>query len=387
MNPSIAKPPDRLARNPRLVVFPIWCLALGFGAAEAGALQAPGQERLAEPVPYAAEEVAYRNPTDGVRLSGTLTVPVGPGPFPAVLLVSGAGPQGRDYEVFGHRPFLVLADHLSRRGIAVLRLDDRGAGESGGDAGQASVSLVVEDLRAGVDFLRRHGRIDPARVGLVAHSQGARIAPEAARRVEGIAFLVLLAPPAMPARELAAAQTEAALLVSKDPGVRLQAALVARLRELLRDQPDPVLATRALFAGWDAWAATEPPEVGRLLGMVKDRPGFSGQVERLAGALGSPWNRELYELDPGPALRSIRVPVLALYGDRDRQAPPEPNVEALRAAWRAREDVTIRVLPGLNHFFQHAETGMMDEVPGLEESFAAEALDAISGWLAERTAR
>ncbi|MEZ4455401.1 MAG: alpha/beta hydrolase [Gemmatimonadales bacterium] len=350
--------------------------------------QSPARPQTpALPVPYLVEELAVRNPGDGTTLTGTLTLPRGGGPYPAVLLVSGAGAQSRDYEVFGHRPFLVLADHLTRQGIAVLRVDDRGVGGSGGDVARSTVALAAGDIVAGVDALLRHSGVDPTRVGVVAHSEGGRIAPIAAGREPRIAFLVLLAPPALSAADLATAQTVAAQAVSRAPGIAVQAALIARLRELASEEADTAVVARRFFDQWDDWVARLPDEQGAMLRAARDRPAFAAQVDRLAAALGSPWNRELYRLDPRPPLEELTVPVLAVYGDRDRQAPPEPNIAALRAAWVGHPGARIEVLPGLNHFFQHATTGMIDEVGRIEETFAPGVMDLVGSWIRAQPAR
>jgi alpha-beta hydrolase superfamily lysophospholipase len=170
-----------------------------------GALATPAARRQdpRPPFPYDEVEAAIVSSADETRLQGTLTLPRGQGPFPAVLLLSGAGAQDRDYSALGHRFFLVLADHLTRQGIAVLRLDDRGAGRSGGDSGQATITEVVGDVQAGVSWLRQDPRVAADRVGLLAHSEGTRVAPVAIGRAPGVAFLVLLAPPAMSAEKVA----------------------------------------------------------------------------------------------------------------------------------------------------------------------------------------
>lgn len=350
------------------------------------AAQAPRRQEPQPPFPYSETDVAYASLADGTPLTGTLTVPQGEGPFPAALLISGAGPQDRNYDALGHRPFLVLADHLARRGIAVLRVDDRGTGGSGGDAAQASVADVLGDLGAGVELLRSDSRIDAGAVGLIAHSEGGRVAPIAAGEIEGLAFLVLLAPPAVGARDLAEAQAEAAMEVSNDPLIAVQTALIAMIREAVGEDPDPDAAMATILDGWDNWLETLPTDEARTLGALRAQEPFLAQVEQLVAALGAPWNRELYRLDPAPPLRSLDVPVLALYGDRDRQAPAGRNIPVLETAWLDHPDATIQVLPGLNHFFQHAQTGLPAEIPQIEETLAPEALEIVSSWIGERFA-
>lgn len=349
--------------------------------------QSTRRQNPVPPFPYEEVEVRIENPSDGTQLAGTLTLPDGEGPFPAALLLSGAGPQDRDYTVFGHRPFLVLADHLARSGIAVLRLDDRGAGGSAGDATLSTLALAIGDVHASIEMLHRHPRIDSGAIGLLAHSEGGRVAPPAAVASHDIAFVILLAPPAVSAGELSRGQAAAAGAVSSDPMVPVQAALIDMIRLKLVDEPAPERALAAIRASAPTWIASLPAEVSRILGILWPRADFQTQVEQLVNALGTPWNRSLYGVDPGPPLAALRVPVLTLYGDRDVQAPPAQNATALQAHWLDHPDATIEILPGLNHFFQHSETGLPSEIPSNDETFAPEALTRISGWIENRFAR
>jgi uncharacterized protein len=336
------------------------------------------------PIPYTEIEVSYASGADGTTLAGTLTLPEGDGPFPAALLMSGAGPQNRDYEVFDHRPFRVLSDHLARAGIAVLRMDDRGVGGSGGDASLASVADIMGDLEAGLAFLGSHERVEAGAVGIVAHSEGGRVAPEAAAASTRTRFLVLLAPPVLRARDQARVQAIATVEVSDDPLVEVQAALVARIRETVRDEPDPATATSLVFDDWEEWLDTLPADQAQTLRALRSRDPFVDQVEQLVVALATPWNRELYDLDSTPSLSAVQMPVLALYGDLDRQAPPRWNIPILQGTLTGHPDATIRVLPGLNHFFQHAETGLPAEIQAIDETLAPEAMAAVSGWINAR---
>lgn len=336
----------------------------------------------APPFPYSEALVSFANAADGTRLEGTLTLPAGEGPIPAVLLLSGAGAQDRDYTALGHRFYLVLADHLTRHGIAVLRVDDRGAGGSGGDNSRMALADAVGDVRAGLTWLADHARIDATRVGLIAHSEGGRVAPAVADESDLVAFLVLLAPPAVGAEALVAGQAAAA---GADPVALAQSALMVMIRQRLRQEPDPDRALADVTAGFEAWLSALPPDQARVMRILWAREPFRQQVRTLVAALGTPWNRSLFSVDPAPALRALDVPTLALYGDRDRQTPPAQQVPALESYWAGHADATIRILPGLNHFFQHAETGLPDEIPRLDETLAPEALEAVREWVRDRT--
>jgi hypothetical protein len=345
------------------------------------ATPAPRRQDPTPPFPYDEVEATIVSSADGTRLEGTLTLPRGEGPFPTVLLLSGAGAQDRNYSALGHRFFLVLADHLTRQGIAVLRLDDRGAGRSAGDSAQATIADAVGDVQAGAAWLRQHPRVAADRVGLLAHSEGGRVAPVAMGRAPGIAFLVLLAPPTISAEALAGSQVAAA---GGDPAMRAQSALLLMIRRRVQEAPNLERASADILDGLDAWAGTLPPDEARIMRALSTRAPFRAQLQQLVAALGTPWNRSLFRLDPEPPLASLRIPVLALYGDLDKQAPPGDNAPVLQRLWAAHPDATVRVLPGLNHFLQHARSGLPAEIPEIDETMAPEALDTIADWVVKR---
>ena len=324
------------------------------------------------PFPYVIEEVRYLNEDHGVTLAGTLTRPEGDGPFPAVLLISGSGAQDRDETIFEHKPFWVLADHLTRRGIAVLRVDDRGVGGSsaGEDTGQETSADIALDVAAGVRFLAAREEVDAARIGLVGHSEGGVIAPLVARDHGGVAFLVLLAGPGLRGDRLLTLQVEAIARAEGVVGEELEAQLSLQ-REVFE-----VLLDEALDEGQRLarWRALLEEEAGRQ------------DLELTLAQLTSPWLRWFACHDPAPVLAEIRVPVLALNGRLDLQVPWQPNLEAIAAALEkaGNEDFTTRDLPGLNHLFQHTETGLVSEYGKLEETFAPEVLELIADWVVER---
>ena len=167
--------------------------------------KAPDIHRKQDPIkpyPYTEEEVVYENKEAGIKLAGTLTLPQSGGPFPAVILITGSGPQNRNEEIMGHRPFLVLSDYLTRRGIAVLRVDDRGIGGSTGNFSQATTEDFAGDVLTGIEFLKNRKEIDPSRIGLIGHSEGGLIAPMVAVKSPDIAFIVLMAAPGVTGEEI-----------------------------------------------------------------------------------------------------------------------------------------------------------------------------------------
>lgn len=328
-----------------------------------------------EPFPYRVQGVSIETPSPRVRLAGTLTLPSGAGPFPAVVLVSGSGPQDRDETIMGHKPFLVLADHLTRAGIAVLRYDDRGVAGSTGSFATATTEDFSADAVAAVDWLAR--RPDVAVVGIVGHSEGGLIGPMAATRSDDVGFLVLLAGPGVTGAEILDLQAAMINRVAGAPEevIRRNRELQQELFAILRSEPDTAAASRRLREALERAASTLPD------GSVQRE-----RIDAELTQLNSAWFRFFLEYDPRPALEQVRVPVLALNGGKDLQVPPNANLPEVRAALErgGNPDVTTRVLPGLNHLFQTAETGGPDEYARIPETMSPMVLDAVRDWILER---
>lgn len=333
------------------------------------------------PFPYRTEEVTVES-VPGVRLAGTLSLPRGDGPHPAVVLVSGSGPQDRDETLLGHKPFLVLADHLTRSGIAVLRLDDRGVGRSTGSFAAATSADFAEDAAAAVRWLRARPEVADRSVGIVGHSEGGMIAPLVAAETPEVAFVVLLAGPGIPAAELLVMQGALISRAGGDPEAEVQ-----RTMALQREMFAAIAQTadsaalhgrlREIGAGFQASLTAEE----------RARPEFSEATMTAAiGTLVSPWYRWFLRYDPAPALRATRVPVLALNGSLDLQVPADENLAGIERALRAggNRDVTVEKLPGLNHLFQTATTGSPAEYGEIEETMAPVVLRRVSAWILER---
>jgi uncharacterized protein len=338
------------------------------------------------PFPYTEEEVSYQN--GSVRLAGTLTLPPGDGPFPAVLLITGSGAQNRNEELLGHKPFLVLADHLTRAGIAVLRVDDRGVGGSTGDSTgilAATSADFAEDALAGVRFLKGHAKIAADRVGLLGHSEGGLIAPLAGSRSTDVAFIILLAGSGVPGFELLPAQVEALNLAGGIPAVqaRKDGELTRAAVELVRaEKDDAVLRTKLTKLIQDHPDAVSPQDLAAVGGM-------DAFITQQMKSFSNPWARFFLDYDPRPALRKVRVPVLALNGELDKQVLADQNLPAIEQALREGKnpDVTIRRMPGLNHLFQTAKTGSTMEYAQIEETMSPAVLDLVTHWILERFAQ
>ena len=323
------------------------------------------------PYPYEALDVQFENPEAGIRLAGTFTIPAGDGPHPAVVLISGSGPQDRDETVFGHRPFLVLADYLTRSGSAVLWFDDRGIGASTGDFAVATTPDFASDARAAVAFLKARPEVNPEKIGLVGHSEGAIVAPMVANRGGDVAFAVLLAGTGVNGREL---------LVMQAKAMNRAAGLPETVIEQRAEVQERVLDA-VVVADSDSVAAERARAILAEAGLTGDAA--EGQVR----ALLSPWMKYFLVYDPLPELRNLSIPVLALNGEKDTQVPPTENLVLVEEALRegGNPDVTAEVLPGLNHLFQTAETGLPAEYTGIEETFSPAALQMIAAWILERT--
>lgn len=351
----------------------------------------PVQRRPQEPVkpyPYLEEEVTYDNPDQGVKIAGTLTLPSSGGPFPAVLLISGSGAQNRDETIMGHKPFLVIADHLTRQGVAVLRVDDRGIGGSTGDLFAATLPDNASDVLSGVKYLKSRREIDAAKIGLIGHSEGGWVAPIAATRSRDVAFIILLAGPGVSGENLLYGQEEAmARAKGASPEmIALNRETAKRVYKIVKTQKADSTAERMVVQTLRSvqpklLAAAHTPADSALA-----RTWVDG-IDQRTKLLTRPWFRYLLTYDPAPVLRQVRVPVLALYGGHDLQVPPAQNVPAMEHALRAGRDrdFTVLELPGLNHLFQNAPTGMIEEYPRIEETFAPSALDLIANWILERT--
>jgi pimeloyl-ACP methyl ester carboxylesterase len=323
-----------------------------------------------KPYPYSEVEVTYENKPGGAKLAGTLTLPSGFGPFPAVLLITGSGQQDRDEAIMGHRPFLVLADHLTRKGIAVLRVDDRGVGGSTGEVKTATTEDFAGDVLAGVEFLKNRGKpIDPHKIGLIGHSEGGTIAPMAATRSSDVAFIVMMAGTGVPGDEILMAQVAG---LSKAAGVPAAAIaknldLERQILDIVKQESDPK-AREARLREWKDKSAPQMPDA---------------QVQ----AVMTPWMRFFVTFDPATALRKVACPVLALNGERDLQVPPDLNLPAIDKALKAggNHDYQIVKLPKLNHLFQTSQTGAMDEYARIEETIAPGALETMSTWILRHT--
>jgi pimeloyl-ACP methyl ester carboxylesterase len=335
-----------------------------------------------KPYPYVEEDVVYENTRDKVKLAATLTLPQGNGPFPAVILITGSGAQNRNEEVMGHRPFLVLADHLTRKGIAVLRADDRGVGGSTGNISDSTSENFAYDALAGIEFLKSRKEIDVKKIGLIGHSEGGIIAPLAASLSKDVAFIVMMAGTGLTGEDILYLQ---GALISRAMGVseekiKENTDLQKRIFSVLKSQKDEASIKKELSSLFEESYEKMTDEEKKA---ITDKNTYlEGQFKSLL----SPWFRFFLTYDPKSALGKVTCPVLAINGEKDLQVPPQENLPVIEQTLKqsGNRDVTVQMLPGLNHLFQKSATGAVSEYPQIPETINPAALTAISGWITER---
>ena len=345
------------------------------------ALKRPQEPK--RPFPYDEIEVSYENTAGKAMFTGTLTRPRAPGRYPAILLITGSGSQNRDEELFGHKPFLLLADELTRRGLAVLRVDDRGVGGSTGDVANATTEDFVGDVMAGIEFLRSRPDVDGDRIGLLGHSEGANIAVEVAAKSERVTFIVLLATTTVPGDELLFKQSE---LISRAAGAT--DAAIEQNRELQRGLFDAVKTSsdRATAeANVDKALAEWKQKLTPLAAISVNDAALKAEAKKVS----SPWFRRFLQQNPQHDLELVRCPILALFGERDLQVAPSQNRPPLEAALKVsgHKDSEIHVFPALNHLFQTCKTGSLSEYGTIEETISPEVLAVIGDWTHKHTVK
>ncbi|HMG92511.1 MAG TPA: alpha/beta fold hydrolase [Chryseolinea sp.] len=333
-----------------------------------------------KPYSYYTEDVTFINSQANITLAGTLTLPSAAGNYPAVILVSGSGRQNREGETSGHKPFLVIADYLTKHGIAVLRHDDRGVGKSTGNFNAATTADFASDAASAVEYLKTRKEIKTDKIGLMGHSEGGMIAPMVACASKDVSFLVLLAGPGIKLKELLLMQQE---LIPKADGVS-----ESDIEKYIL--PVHIEAYRMIAASTDARilkadlakliekAYEDSPADLMPSDMTKEEV-VSAQSEEWA----SEWFRNFLNYDPAPTLEKVTCPVLALNGEKDLQVTPKENLSGISDAFKrgGNTKVTIKELPNLNHLFQDCETGSPNEYHRIDQTFSPIALKEISDWI------
>ena len=335
-----------------------------------------GPNRPQEPkgaLPYKAEDVLFENSAAEITLAGTLTIPKGNGSFPAVILISGSGPQDRDEYFMGHRPFLVIADHLTRHGIAVLRYDDRGFGESTGNHSSATSLDFASDAAAAVAYLQTRKEIDNDHIGLAGHSEGGLIAPIVAADNSDVSFIILIAGPGVSGVEIQKQQVDsfAPMMGLSPEQIEEEKQNIEQIAAIVREND----LGEELNKKITEFFLSKMPEGDTFMGMNKDEFITQKLIE-----INRPWYKYFIDHDPVEFLKEVSVPILAINGSKDIQVSPQ-NLEYIREATSHNNQVTITKYPGMNHLFQKCSTCMMAEYSTIETTISPIVLNDMSTWI------
>ncbi len=332
-----------------------------------------------KPYPYRSEEVTFENSEAGITLAGTITIPNKPGKYPAVVLVTGSGPQNRDEELMGHRPFLVLSDYLTRKGIVVLRYDDRGVGSSTGNAELATTSDLAGDAIAAVDFLKAHPSADPEHIGIIGHSEGGMIAPMVANLNPDVKFIVLLAGPGVPCDQLLVKQMELIYRAggAKEEEIEKQATLSREIFRLIKTEKDTA-RLRVMMTEYIASQASRLTKEMKEAGVTEKE-----FVEIQVSTFMSPWMLYFINYDPSIELSRVKCPVLALNGTKDLQVSAPENLQGITNALEkgGNQHATLKQYPKHNHMFQKCKTGHPDEYGTIRQTISPKVMKDLAKWI------
>jgi uncharacterized protein len=330
------------------------------------------------PFTYISEDVTFTNDKFNIILAGTLTIPQGAGPFKAVILITGSGPQNRNEELLGHKPFLVIADYLSRNGIAVLRYDDRGVGKSQGTQLNATSADFATDAEAAFNFLKNFPKINPGRIGLLGHSEGGLVAPIVAASDQDVAFIVSLAGPGVTGQQIIIRQSQEIAKISgeKESTIKKATETNKKLYAILRKEKDNNRAEIKILAIYEEILKKEKTS-------KENTEKYVSKLKMTFGSSTYTWFRYFLFTDPAIYWKKVKCPVLALNGEKDLQVASHENLPAIEKAVKSSGNNSIKtvLLPGLNHLFQHCKTGLPSEYGTIEETISPDALKIISDWI------
>jgi pimeloyl-ACP methyl ester carboxylesterase len=335
------------------------------------------------PYPYKSEDVTFENKIDSLTLAGTLTLPDSGSNFPAVVLITGSGAQNRDEELLGHKPFLVIADYLTRNGFAVLRYDDRGYGKSTGNFATATTEDFVKDALAAVEYLKSRGEINHSKIGLIGHSEGGLVAPMAAVKSNDVAYIIMMAGPGLPGDSILILQSELIQRAegNNDEDIQKSLRVNRKIYSLIKNINDNETLRKKISDVLDS----------EISNMTDDEKSKLGDIQIFKDmqlkTLTSPWFEFFIKYDPRPVLEKVKCPVLAIDGEKDLQVPGVENLAAIERALKkaGNKNFETVLLPGLNHLFQTTKTGAPSEYGAIEETISPEALKTMLEWLKETT--
>lgn len=343
------------------------------------------------PFNYTSEELTYYNADRSIRFGATLTVPKKePGTeyfrepiYPAAILITGSGQQDRDETIMGHKSFAVIADQLSRQGIAVLRIDDRGTGKTTGNFDTSTTRDFALDVEAAIDFLKTRKEVDAEHIGLIGHSEGGMIAPMVAAKRKDVNFIVLLAGPGIPIIELMTEQVEA-VARSKNSApelVKQSSALFRLAATTINSNKDTALVRQKIIQQVEDWASKTDKSLLETM-ELSTAAARKAYVNAQVDALLSPWYRYFLAFDPSVWLKQVRCRVLALNGEKDIQVAAASNLAGIRQSLQStRAEYTVTSRPGLNHLFQNCKTCTVEEYGELEETFDPATIQLIIDWI------
>jgi pimeloyl-ACP methyl ester carboxylesterase len=311
------------------------------------------------PYPYKSEDVTFENKIDSLTLAGTLTLPDSGSNFPAVVLITGSGAQNRDEELLGHKPFLVIADYLTRNGFAVLRYDDRGYGKSTGNFATATTEDFVKDALAAVEYLKSRGEINHSKIGLIGHSEGGLVAPMAAVKSNDVAYIIMMAGPGLPGDSILILQSELIQRAegNNDEDIQKSLRVNRKIYSLIKNIDDNETLRKKISDVLDS----------EISNMTDDEKSKLGDIQIFKDmqlkTLTSPWFEFFIKYDPRPVLEKVKCPVLAIDGEKDLQVPGVENLAAIERALKkaGNKNFETVLLPGLNHLFQTTKTGAPSE--------------------------
>lgn len=333
-----------------------------------------------EPYPYQSENVTFENTTDGVALAGTFTYPKGAGNLPAVVLISGSGPNDRDCDYLEHKPFLVIADFLTKNGIAVLRYDKRGIGQSTGDYATATSADFARDVEFAISYLKNRKEINKNKIGLIGHSEGGIIAPMVAEKSKDVRYIILMAGPTIKGDKLLLLQDR---LISQSLGesesnIALAEKLNAQSYAIANDSISIENIKENLRAHIKNTYKVNP-------GLVKPETMSEDEfIDREIKFYTDNWTQFYIRYDPEKMLEKVNIPLLALFGSKDLQVPPTENAQILERLAKDKKNFQITIIPNLNHLFQECETGSPREYKRIEQTVSPIALNKMANWIKEK---